>query len=240
LKKLLIILISASFIFSFSNDNFKHNINNFNAAKKVLTNEIYPTGNTFYCGCKFNGKKIDIKECGYKSKGNWKLSKLNIQWEHVSAAQSWGQSFKEWRDGDPKCVTKKGKSYKGRRCAYKNAKYKSMEADLHNLEPAISEVNQRRSNYTLTEMAGEPREFGTCDIEIKSKKAEPRDSVKGNVARSLFYMQDRYGIKIISNKQQKLYDVWNLQDPVDEEEKRLNCLKAKYQGNENKYIGKCN
>lgn len=39
-----------------------------------------------------------------------KLLVFNIngiyQWEHVSAAQSWGQSFKEWREGDPKCVTK--------------------------------------------------------------------------------------------------------------------------------------
>lgn len=235
--KLLIITLLLS-MSSFAEDYPKHKIKNFRKAKKIL-HKIYPTGKTYYCGCNFEGKKIDIKSCGYVSKGNWKPSKLKIQWEHVSAAQSWGQSFKEWREGDPRCVTKKGKKYKGRRCAYKNLKYRAMEADLHNLEPAISEVNQRRSNYTLTELVGEPREFGKCDVEIHDRKAEPRDSVKGNVARALFYMQDRYGIKVISDKQRKLYEAWNKLDPVDDEEKRINCLKAKYQGNANKFIGEC-
>lgn len=234
MKFLIIFLLSFNL---FSQDYPKHNIKNFNHAKKILK-KIYPTGKTFYCGCDFKDKNIDMKACGYQSKGNWKPSKLKIQWEHVSAAQSWGQSFKEWREGDPKCVTKKGKKYKGRRCAYKNLKYRAMEADLHNLEPAISEVNQRRKNYTLTELAGEPREFGKCDIEIYNRKAEPRDEVKGNVARALFYMQDRYGIKIISNKQKKLYEYWDRMDKVSPQDCRIHALKTKYQGNENPYISR--
>ena len=218
-------------------NDFKHNISSFNKAKKILK-KIYPEYKTFYCGCDYSykTKKVDTSKCGYKKKGDYKGF---IDFEHISAAQSWGQSFKEWREGDPKCVTKKGKKYKGRRCANKNPKYKAMEADLHNLVPALPELNRRRKNYTLTEIAGEKREWGKCDFEIENRKAEPRDEVKGDVARALFYMQDRYGIKVISNKQKKLYEAWDKLDPVDDEERRINCLKAKYQGNANKFVGEC-
>lgn len=55
----------------------------------------------------------------------------------------------------------------------------------------------------------------------------------------MFYMEDKYGVKIISNKNKKLFEAWNKVDPVDEEEKRINCLNAKRQGNEIKFVGKC-
>ena len=217
-------------------NDFKQNISSFNKAKKILK-KIYPEYQTFYCGCDYSykTKKVDTSKCGYIPAGNYRGF---IDFEHISAAQSWGQSFKEWREGDPKCVTKKGKKYKGRRCANKNPKYKAMEADLHNLVPALPELNRRRKNYTLTEIVGEERKYGKCDFEISNKKAEPRDEVKGNVARALFYMQDRYGIKVISNKQKKLYEAWDKMDKVTPEDCRLNALKAKYQGNDNPYVTK--
>lgn len=117
-----------------------------------------------------------------------------------------------------------------------------MEADLHNLVPALPELNRRRKNYTLTEIPGEERKFGKCDFEISNRKAEPPKTPvdrRGDVARAHFYMQDRYGVKIISNKKKKLYESWNKLDPVDESEKRINCLKAKFMGNYNKFIGVC-
>ena len=234
MKKLVLLGLIVS-ISSFAGE-FKHKVSSFNKAKKILK-KIYPEYKTFYCGCDYSyrTKKVDVSKCGYVPLGNYKGF---IDFEHISAAQSWGQSFKEWREGDPRCVTKKGKKYKGRRCANKNPKYKAMEADLHNLVPALPELNRRRKNYTLTEISGEERKYGKCDFEISNKKAEPRDSVKGNVARALFYMQDRYGIKVISNKQKKLYEAWNKMDKVTLEDCRINALKAKYQGNDNPFITK--
>ena len=235
--KILTIILFFICTISFAQEYPKHNVSSFNQAKKILK-KIYQESKTFYCGCDYSytTKKVDTQKCGYKPNGNYKGF---IDFEHISAAHSWGQSFKEWREGDPKCVTKKGKKYKGRRCANKNPKYKTMEADLHNLVPALPELNRRRKNYTLTEIPGEKREWGKCDFEIENRKAEPRDEVKGDVARAMFYMQDRYGIKIISNKQQKLYDAWNKLDPPSSEEKRINCVKFSYQGNYNKFIGTC-
>lgn len=211
-------------------------IGSFAKAKKVLKKHVYPTGKTFYCACDFKGHDVDTSKCGYIKQGNYKGT---IDWEHVTPAHSFGQFFKEWREGDPKCVKKNGKKYKGRKCAAKNPKFKAMEADLHNLVPSLPELNRKRSNFQFAEIPGEKREWGKCDFEISDKKIEPRDEIKGDIARIMFYMEDKYGVKIISNKNKKLFEAWNKLDPVDEEEKRINCLKAKKQGNENRFVGKC-
>jgi deoxyribonuclease-1 len=57
-----------------------------------------------------------------------------------------------------------------------------MESDLYNLVPAIGEINGLRSNYSFAMIPGEKREFGTCDMEIENRKAEPRPEVRGNIA----------------------------------------------------------
>ena len=41
-----------------------------------------------------------------------------------------------------------------------NREFKRMEADMFNLFPAIGEVNGLRSNYPMTIIEGEEREFG--------------------------------------------------------------------------------
>jgi deoxyribonuclease-1 len=58
-----------------------------------------------------------------------------------------------------------------------------MESGLYNLVPAIGEINGLRSNYSFEMIPGEKREFGTCDMEIEDRKAEPRPEVRWNIAR---------------------------------------------------------
>ena len=72
---------------------------------------------------------------------------------------------------------------------------------MYNLYPAIGEVNGRRSNYSMAIIEGEKREFGKCDVEIKNKKVEPRESIRGEIARTYMYMDSAYpGRGIISKK----------------------------------------
>ena len=53
-------------------------------------------------------------------------------------------------------MSQKGKRYKGRRCASKvSLEFRLMEADLYNVQPAIGEVNGRRSNYSMAIIPGE-------------------------------------------------------------------------------------
>ena len=71
--------------------------------------------------------------------------------EHIVPAENFGRTFSEWREGHPLCVHSDGNPYKGRKCAeLANAEFGQMEADMHNLYPAIGSVNAARAIRTST------------------------------------------------------------------------------------------
>ena len=236
------ILIFIYLIFLFSNAYSQNTqITSFSKSKKLLLKLYKDNPVTLYCGCSFKGKKPNLSSCGYIPKKNKKRAN-RIEWEHVVPAHAFGQSFSEWRKGHPKCVSKKGKKFKGRKCAQKiNEEYRRMQADMFNLYPAIGEVNGRRSNYSMAIIEGEEREFGKCDVEIKSRKVEPREEIRGEIARTYLYMDSVYpGRGIISKKNRKLFDAWNKSDPVDEWECERAKRIEKIQGNRNEVVmAKC-
>lgn len=41
---------------------------------------------------------------------------------------------------------------------------------------------------------GEDRIFGTCDFEFESDEAEPKEDIRGDIARIYFYMKQTYGL----------------------------------------------
>ena len=235
MKHLLIILS----ILLLSSNAYSQNtqITSFSKSKKLLLKVYQDNPFTLYCSCKFKGKKPNLSSCGYIPKKD-KNRANRIEWEHVVPAHAFGKSFSEWRNGHPKCVSNKGKRFKGRKCAQKiNEEYRRMQADMFNLYPAIGEVNGRRSNYSMGIIEGEKREFGKCDVEIKSRKVEPREEIRGEIARTYMYMDSVYpGRGIISKKNRKLFEAWNQSDPVDEWE----CTRAKriekIQGNKNEIV----
>jgi len=94
-----------------------------------------------------------------------------------------------------------------------------------------------RSNYSFDMIPGEIREFGECDMEISDRKAEPRENVRGEVARTYLYMDWAYpGHGILGKKRAKLFETWDRQDPVDEWEcERARKIEA-IQGNENPFV----
>ena len=212
-------------------------ITSFSKSKKLLLKLYKNHPVTLYCGCSYKGKKPNLSSCGYIPKKNNKRAN-RIEWEHVVPAHAFGQSFSEWRSGHSKCVTKKGKKFKGRKCAEKmNKEYRRMQADMFNLYPAIGEVNGRRSNYLMAIIEGEKREFGKCDVEIKSRKVEPREEIRGEIARTYLYMDSVYpGRGIISKKNRKLFDAWDQSDPVDEWECERAKRIEKIQGNRNEVV----
>lgn len=113
-----------------------------------------------------------------------------------------------------------------------------MEADLHNLYPATSGTNRARSNMVYGNVAGEKREFGnTCDFEIDKRRrvAEPPPNSRGNIARSLFYMQKEYGLPI-GPEQLIILNKWNLNDPPDNEERHRNSVIESLQIKRNRFI----
>jgi deoxyribonuclease-1 len=210
----------------------------FSKSKRILLQKVYYDHHeTFYCGCPFNQDKSLIPSDKYTPKRKNKRSQM-IEWEHVVPAHAFGQSFKEWRDGHQECVDRKGRAFKGRNCARKmSAEFRYMEADLYNLVPTVGEINGDRSNYSYAEIPGENRAYGLCDFEIQDRKAEPREDIRGDIARTYFYMDWAYpGHGIISKKNRKLFEAWNKADPVDEWEcERARRIQA-IQGNKNPFI----
>jgi len=212
-------------------------IKNFREARKIAAKIHTEHPFTIYCGCRFEGKEVNLESCGYKARGR-KNTVSRLNWEHVVPAENFGRSFVEWREGSPEC-RRKGRKYKGRRCAEKNPEFNRMEADLFNLWPEISELNRLRSNFNMADLGGAgahpaSKSFGGCQAVLSERKFEPMDRAKGIVARTYMYMNQAYpGHGIISDKNEKLFEAWDKKFPVTEWE----CRRAKkiraVQGNEN-------
>jgi deoxyribonuclease-1 len=210
-------------------------IHSFAKAKKLALELHLEHPFTIYCGCRYEGKKIDLKSCGYRPHKNAKRAG-RLEWEHVVPAENFGRSFSEWRNPPEHCVKKHKKS---RKCAETNPEFAHMEADLYNLWPEIGELNGLRNNYSMEALGGAERNppsksFGGCRAVVSGKKFEPMDQAKGIVARVYLYMDLSYpGRGVISNKNRKLFEAWDKQFPVTPWECRRAEKIRRVQGNEN-------
>ena len=201
----------------------------FGKSKRLLATKIYPKHQkAFYSNCDYVVKEKKLiplpKTCGFHYRKNKNRSE-RIEWEHIVPAWHFGHQLHCWQNG-------------GRMtCRNKNSKFRQMEADMHNLVPAIGEINGDRSNFKYGMIEGEKRLYGKVDMEIDfaNKRAEPRPEVRGDIARTYFYMRDRYGMRI-SKPQEKMFIAWNNLDPVDRWEKKKNQIVKELQGDENMYI----
>ena len=210
----------------------------FQSAKQWAFSIYYNHRKTFYCGCRYSTSgKVMASQCGFSSirnseRANW------IEWEHVVPVSHFGRSFKEWKGGHEECQGGNGKTYKGRRCVRKvSKKFKEIEGDLYNLVPVIGELNNARSNTKMGVIAGEKRAFGKCDFEVFKGIIEPRPDIKGDIARTYFYMDYRYpGYDIIDSKDRAMFELWNKQDPVDSWERERAWEIYEVQGNPNPFI----
>lgn len=217
--------------------------NSFSQAKKLLSKVVYSSDDvrkTFYCDCSYDTKnKIKSEGCSYHdSKRGGRNSR--VEWEHIVPAAAFGGMLTEWRSGHPTCVDGKGKSFKGRNCASKvNKKFQYMQADMYNLVPAIGRINADRSNFSYGIISGEAREYGACDFEVKNRTAEPRDAIRGDIARTYFYMDAAYPeFELVNSKNRALFEAWDKADPVDQWECKRGKLIESVQKNRNLILEK--
>jgi deoxyribonuclease-1 len=134
--------------------DFPHTIRNFSEAKRLAAEVYAGHKQTFYCGCGYDEKKhVDATSCGYKPRKNKKRGQ-RIEWEHVVPAYALGHSRQCWNEAI--CTNGKGKHYKGRQCCEKvDPVFRAMVSDLHNLVPAVGELNADRNNFTFSMLEGE-------------------------------------------------------------------------------------
>lgn len=217
---------------------------NFDSAKRVARDAIYlGYEKTFYCDCDFqlsrtkSGGIIDPDRCGYEPRKNPKRG-AQLEWEHVVPAAIFGRSKACWKKGHTKCVKADGTPFKGRSCCSKVDKsFREAEADLHNLTPAVGELNGDRSDLRYGLVPGEQREYGRCDFEIGGtpRVAEPREAIRGDAARIWFYMADTYGVKL-TTAEKIMYKEWLESDPPNQRERLRDMRIEAAQGNVNPYV----
>ena len=122
-------------------------------------------------------------------------------------------------------------------CRERSAEFNRIEADLHNLYPARSDVNEARNNYRFAIITGEARPFRGCDFEFDERRrlTEPAPYARGKVARAMLYMRDKYGL-YLKPKLEKLLLDWDRKYPPDDDEYRRNDRIEQIQGNRNPWI----
>ncbi|WP_223564517.1 deoxyribonuclease I [Pantoea agglomerans] len=201
--------------------------NNFQQAKTFAAAINADAPGSFYCGCKIQWQEKkgipDLNSCGYQVRKNANRA-ARIEWEHVMPAWEFGHQRQCWQDG-------------GRKNCSKDPDYRRIETDLHNLQPAVGEVNGDRGNFAYSQWNGSEQQYGQCEMKIdfKLKQAEPPARARGAIARTYFYMRDQYHLRI-SRQQTQLFTAWNKLYPVTIWECERDQRIAKVQGNHNPYV----
>jgi deoxyribonuclease-1 len=172
---------------------------------------------SFFCGCSYTPQMRTIRQsCGYKTRADDSLAH-DVVWTHVVPPDAFGAHRTCWTT--EACRKDDGTTFGGIECCRtQDQVFAAMEADLHNLVPAIAEVAKDRSDYPFGDIKGEARMYGACDIEVDSSKAivEAPEKVRGDIARVYLYMRAVYGDELkVPADQWALFDVWNVEDPPD-------------------------
>ena len=207
----------------------------FSEAKKIARYLFREHPITLYCGCPYQkDSAIDWDACGYQP-GRLRKRAKRMEWEHIVPAHAFGKNRSCWIghcDKNAKCC-------KGRPCCQaRDTDFNKMEADLHNLYPAIGEINAVRSNYQFKDLPNTPyRYYGKCLLKIdhKYRLIEPRPEAKGLIARAYLYMHQEYQVPL-SSEERSQFERWSREHPADAWEKDWNQRVKVIQGNENTYI----
>lgn len=206
---------------------------NFKTAKRdmhaIFTHLESPK--TIYCGCDIKFSKHyyypDLESCGYQNHSPRNLERAHrIEAEHIMPAWEFGK--------DEVCWTK----HHGRQnCENTSDRFNLMESDLHNLYPAVGEINGDRSNYAFSDSVKKSSPYGMCDMRIDSRRQRvtPPERSRGLIARAYLYMSETYSIPL-DEEHKNLFNRWNKQYKPDKNECLRNELIGKVQGNLNHFV----
>ena len=180
---------------------------------------------TIYCDCPYDDKKrVDVDACGLAVQDKWPARAKRIEWEHIVPASLMpARVLPCWE-------------YGGRRACERDPVAQVQIFDLHNLAPAVGQLNAYRSNDRYGEAEGVT--WGSCAASDSGPVFEPPDSVKGDVARVWLYMRHRYRLWMTPEERIQMVH-WSADDPVDEWELERDRRIEKLQGNSNPFVRMC-
>jgi len=204
---------------------------------KKLLKKYYREGNhniTLHCGCQFD-KQLQVfpSICQHQPQGAVKKQKKEIiEWVHLIPASIFAGGLRCWRPSS--CATEKTEDGGGEDCCRQmSPKFQKMQADMHNIFPAITVVEDDDAKPKTLRFGGQ-EEYRFCSLKEQPAE-EPRSGVLGDIARAYFYMSHQYKIAIPDAREDQLR-AWHLKDPPDAWEERRNSLIELDQGNRNPFI----
>ena len=252
MPKIRILLISLLLFPSIANAEFP---TSWKHAKNTAQDKVYKDTRTrtFYCGCPYTthydddgSGDVNLATCNMQALPNNLPSATRIEWEHiVPASQMPARLHPCWDESDQfsVCVSPSGNVTTKRDCCVRvKHEFRAMIFDLHNIAPAIGQVNQYRSNgrYGVVGAGGE--QWVGCDAKDLGQTSpgagnlfEPPDCMKGNVARVWLYMADVHGV-VMTAAERATFSSWDQADPVSPWEKERDRRIEMEQGNSNPYV----
>ncbi|WP_295440534.1 endonuclease [uncultured Thiodictyon sp.] len=212
----------------------------FTQAKKLVYERIYfDHQRTLYCGCQYDAdRQVALDTCGLQDLASNKRA-ARIEAEHVFPAAQFGNFRTCWREpaSFPQCHKADGETLSGRECCLRvDPVFVAAHNDLQNLYPEDGYLNGRRSDYNWGMVSGGTT-YGTCDMRFDGsvRRVQPPVAIRGEIARTMFYMRDTYGFRL-SRQDQQLYTAWNNQNPPDDWEIERNRRIKEIQGMGNAYV----
>lgn len=197
----------------------------FSKAKKKLYKSVYNNqGKTFYVGCHWQKKKVDLSTCNLENSFSSKEQKRakRTEAEHIIPASWLYKKNGKYRDCYVEAKSQKTSARKY--CQRNDTEYRNAHNDLVNLRPAVGAINGSRSNKPFAESVSGKKETTYIgngkQLIISTRIVIPDHSIRGDIARVALYMKNTYGATY-SKRQLSLFNKWNREDPISSDERVL-------------------
>ena len=120
------------------------------------------------------------------------------------------------------------------RLCEKQPEFAEILQDRHSLFPVTRKAELDRRRTLFGDLPDSTAADSECGYRQSFQVFQPPAHAKGDVARAMLYLHEKYALPLLGTLE--MYQRWNKEDPVDEEERRRNDVIADVQGNRNPFI----
>ena len=134
------------------------------SSKKELKDIYFQSGQnkTLHCGCMFDQQlQVHSKTCKHLTKNpSTKIQSSTVKWVHAMPMEKFAGSLRCWKN--PSCTFSDGKIKKAFQCCKEiSPKFKSMQADMHNLFPSVMTEKEGEYDSAMPPYGGK-QEYAYC------------------------------------------------------------------------------
>jgi deoxyribonuclease-1 len=190
---------------------------------------------TLHCDCMFDRQlQVHSNTCINSAKNLRTINKSAVvSWIHAMPMEKFAEALRCWNKSS--CTFADGKTKQASQCCKEiSPKFKSMQADMHNLFPSIMPWEENAIDSS-TALFGGNQEYAFCGGSNEGDLQRPRPGIRGDIARAWFYMAQQYKLSIADDLEDQLR-AWHLEDPPDAWEQERNTSIEIIQGNRNAFI----